>query len=180
MIGVLTTVLEELSRHADQDWGRPAGGLAWSCRETAVHIGHDLLAYAGQVAGRASGGYLPLDLTVRDEASNAQLLEVVRACGMLLIRAVEGAAEGDRGWHWGATRPADFLVLGANELLVHTYDMTAWKPPADLAAPVVARLFPDAPAGDPGDVLLWCTGRIALPDRACRTGDWTVHVAVEN
>jgi hypothetical protein len=103
MIGVLTTVLEELSRHADQDWGRPAGGLAWSCRETAVHIGHDLLAYAGQVAGRASGGYLPLDLTVRDEASNAQVLDVVRACGMLLIRAVEGAAEADRGWHWGAT-----------------------------------------------------------------------------
>jgi hypothetical protein len=52
------------------------------------------------------------------------------------------------------------------------------KPPANLAAPVVARLFPDAPAGDPGDVLLWCTGRIALPDHPRRTEEWKAQVAV--
>jgi hypothetical protein len=42
---------------------------------------------------------------------------------------------------------------------------------------VPARLFPDAPDGDPAAALLWCTGRIALPDRPRRTG-WTLKAAV--
>ncbi len=63
--------------------------------------------------------------------------------------------------------------MGVAELLLHTYDVTralglAWSPPDELAAPALARLFPDAPAvaGDaPADVLLWRTGRGDLPGR---------------
>jgi hypothetical protein len=36
------------------------------------------------------------------------------------------------------------------------------RPPAELAAPAIARLFPHAPSGDPTAVLLYCSGRAAL------------------
>ncbi len=53
---------------------------------------------------------------------------------------------------------------------MHTHDLTqglgvAWRPPDRLCAGVVARLFPDAPPGDPVAVLLWCTGRGELDGR---------------
>jgi hypothetical protein len=46
-----------------------------------------------------------------------------------------------------------------------------------VSAGVLARLFPDAPGGDPVAVLLWCTGRIALPDRPRRTR-WILRASV--
>ncbi len=56
--------------------------------------------------------------------------------------------------------------MGVVETLIHTFDMVhglnpadQWRPPTELAAPVVARLFPHAPSGDPADVLLYCCGR---------------------
>jgi hypothetical protein len=39
-----------LTPHLDRDWTARAGDLAWTCRETAAHIAHDLLAYAAQLA----------------------------------------------------------------------------------------------------------------------------------
>jgi Mycothiol maleylpyruvate isomerase N-terminal domain len=171
-----------LRPYVDADWSVPAGSLVWSCRRTAAHVAHDLLAYAGQVAGRADGGYLPMDLRVRDEATPARVLDVVAACGALLGRAVAAAPAADRGWHWGPVDPGGFAALGVNEVLVHAYDIgvglkTGWRPPAELAAAVLARLFPEAPGGDPVDALLWCTGRIALPGRPRRTG-WILKAAV--
>lgn len=47
------------------DWHARAGSLEWSCWATAAHVAHDLLAYAGQVAARATDGYLPFDLVTR-------------------------------------------------------------------------------------------------------------------
>jgi uncharacterized protein (TIGR03083 family) len=178
----LAEVLQTLRPYAGADWSVRAGSLEWSCRDTAVHIAHDLLAYAGQVAGRPSDAYLPIDLTVRGDATPAQILDVIEACATLLIRAIAGAGPDDRAWHWGAADTGGFAALGMNELLVHAYDIgrglgTGWRPPADLAAHVLARLFPDAPAGDPVDGLLWCTGRITLPGRPRRTG-WVLKAAV--
>jgi hypothetical protein len=55
------------------------------------------------------------------------------------------------------------------ETLIHTFDVVRglnpagqWRPPTELAAPVIARLFPHASSGDPTDVLLYCCGRAAL------------------
>jgi hypothetical protein len=58
--------------------------------------------------------------------------------------------------------------MGVAEAMLHTYDITQglglpWTPPAPSAAYVIERLFPDAPEGDPAEVLLWCTGRGELP-----------------
>jgi hypothetical protein len=173
----LTVVTAELRGHLGVDWDAPAGTLTWSRRDTAAHIAHDLLAYAGQVAGRPGDAYLPMDLTVRGDATPAQIVTIIEAAGTLLVRAIAGAAPGDRGWHWGPTDTSGFAALGMNEALNHAYDITGLRPPAGPAAQVLARLFPDAPDGDPSDVLLWCTGRIALPGRERRTG-WVVTAAV--
>ena len=173
----LDEVLAVLRPHTGADWQVPAGSLDWTCRDTAAHIAHDLLAYAAQLTARAAGAYLPLDLTVRDTAGPAQILDVVHACGLLLVRAVDAAAPDDRAWHWGPAEAGGLAALGVDELLVHTWDITRglrvpWQPPARLAAAVVDRLFPEHPGAD----LLWCTGRIALPGRPRRT-TWTLRAA---
>jgi hypothetical protein len=72
--------------------------------------------------------------------------------------------------------------MGVNETLVHTWDVArglgiGWEPPADLAAAVLARLFPDVPDAEPGKALLWCTGRIALAGRP-RLTSWVMKAAV--
>jgi uncharacterized protein (TIGR03083 family) len=174
-------MLRVLVPHQDRDWRIPAGSLDWTCRETAAHVAHDLLAYAGQVAGGPTDAYLPLDLTVREDAPVADVLRVVAACGALLVRALDAAGPDDRAWHWGPTDPSGFAALGVNETLVHTYDIAqglgvAWLPPAPLCAAVLDRLFPDSPAGDPSRVLLWCTGRGALAGLPRRTS-WVARAA---
>lgn len=181
---VLAAVDESVRRlrpHAGQDWNRPAGRLDWSCWTTAAHIAHDLLAYAGQVAGQPDAGYLPLDLMVRPGTPPGQVLDVIVACGRLLAAAVDTSDPSARAWHWGPTDPGGFAALGVEETLVHTWDIAQGlgfdgRPSTVLSAGVLDRLFPDAPAGAPADVLLWCTGRIALPDHP-RRQSWVLKAA---
>ncbi|GIE82198.1 hypothetical protein Aph02nite_81480 [Actinoplanes philippinensis] len=179
----------------DRDWTVRAGVLDWDCRATAVHLAHDLIAYATQLTARglppwleapvsrAGGGYLPLDLEVRPDAPPRVVLQVVAACAGLLSLALRAAGPEVRAWHWGPTDPSGFAALGVNETLIHTWDIArglnlGWTPPPDLSARVLARLFPDAPPGDPSAALLWCTGRIALPDRP-RLTDWKLKAALD-
>nr|BFE73051.1 hypothetical protein GCM10020092_063520 [Actinoplanes digitatis] len=148
------------------DWSAQAGSLDWTCRETLVHIAHDLLAYATQLAGREQEKYLPLDLTVRDDATPSDVLAVVEACGGLLLLALRAAGPDKRGWHFGPCDAGGFAALGTAEVLIHTYDITqglqvTWWPPAELSAAVLARLMPDASTErrHPTGVLLRHTGR---------------------
>jgi hypothetical protein len=171
-----------LSPYVDQDWrAQLAGGLEWTCWTTAAHIAHDLFAYAGQVAGRPAERYLPYDLTIVDSAGPADLLEVATTGARLLASTVDTADQADRAWHWGACDAGGFAAMGVAEILLHTVDLTRglagpWSPPADLCAGVLARLFPDAPQGEPVSVLLWCTGRGELPGRA-RLASWMWRAA---
>ncbi|MER7674807.1 maleylpyruvate isomerase N-terminal domain-containing protein [Kitasatospora sp. NPDC096128] len=167
-------MLRTLGPHTAADWTVPAGSLEWSCRETAAHIGHDLLAYAGQVASGAADAYLPFDLNVHPTASPIEVLRTVTACGRLLSSALATASPTMRAWHWGPCDPEGFAAMGVAEILLHTHDITQgltvdWLPPAPLCAAVLDRLFPDAPSGDPVQVLLWCTGRRALDGLPRRT-----------
>ena len=211
--GEMRRVLTPLE-HAD--WTVRAGSLDWTCRETAAHIGHDLIAYAMQLTARATDDYLPVDLVVRPAATPAQTLQIAVAAATLLAAALRSTPAEARAWHWGPTDPSGFAALGVNEILAHTYDIATglgrtWKPPAELSALVVTRLFPDAPAtavlpttvppttgamptgapaspgaaapgeaappaADPGDVLLWCTGRKSLPGHPRRTS-WHLRAA---
>jgi hypothetical protein len=173
----LTAALGVLILHEEDDWSVTAGPLTWTCRETAVHVAHDLLAYAGQLAARPRESYLPFDLVVRRQAPVDEVLQVVRAAGGLLVGALAVSGPEARAWHWGPCDPSGFAAMGVAETLLHTWDITRglgaeWHPPASLCAAVLTRLFPDAPAGDPAAVLLWCTGRAALAGRPRRTS-WT-------
>ncbi|MFB8169024.1 maleylpyruvate isomerase N-terminal domain-containing protein [Kitasatospora purpeofusca] len=177
-----TAVLGPAAAADGADWDAPAGPLEWSCRETAAHIAHDLLAYAGQLAARPTDRYLPLDLTVRPDAGPAEVLTVVTAAAHLLATALDAAPPELRAWHYGPCDPAGFAAMGVAETLLHTHDITLglgldWRPSERLAAAVLARLFPDAPAGEPTAVLLWCTGRGELDGRPRRTS-WTWRAAV--
>jgi len=171
-----------LSPHEADDWTVPAGGLEWNCWTTAAHVAHDLLAYAGQVAARPADAYLPFDLTVRPDASPREVLQVVTASGGLLSSALATAGPAVRAWHWGPCDPTGFAAMGVGEVLLHTYDITTglgkpWLPPAPQCAVVLGRLFPDAPPGDAGRVLLWCTGRGDLNGQPRRTS-WTWQAAL--
>ena len=163
---------ETLRPLADRDWSVRAGTLDWSCRETLAHIGHDLLAYAAQLAGSAQHGYLPLDLVIRPEAELPQALAAVEACAGLLITTLRSAEPDTRAWHFGPYDAGGFATLGIAEILIHSYDITqglqvAWWPPAELSAVVVARLIADPPPGqDPTETLLRHTRRIGDP------GEW--------
>ena len=160
-----------LQSSLEADWDRPAGGLDWSCRRTAAHVADDLFSYASQVLAQPLDGYLPVEVTVPDEASPEDLVRSVVMCGELLRLTVASASEDVRAWHpYGTSDPEGFAAMGVVEVLVHTYDITRglgidWAPPDDHCEPVLSRLFPDAPEGKPSDVLLWSTGRVPLGDR---------------
>ncbi|WP_327366638.1 VOC family protein [Streptomyces sp. NBC_01217] len=166
------------------DWDAPAGSLEWSCWETAEHLSDDLFSYAAQLgpqqpspdayvpyrwgAGREGG---PANAVFADrEAGPAGLLRTLEASGALLAAMVRTASPEVRSYHpYGVSDPEGFAAMGIVETLVHVHDLAGtldvrWAPPAGLCDRVLARLFPDAPKDeDRWAVLLWATGRAALP-----------------
>ena len=173
--------LRVLGPLTDEDRTVRAGSLTWTCVETAAHIGHDLLAYAGRPAARPADAYLPMDLSVHPTATPAEVLRVVTARAGLLGHALAAADPGVRAWYWGPCDPGGFAAMGAAEILLHTHDITRGlavdrRPPAAAGAAVTGRLFPDAPPGDAVDVLLRCTGRGDL-DGFPHRDSWTWEAA---
>jgi hypothetical protein len=174
----VTEMRDTLAPLTGADWSGPAAGLEWSCWKTGLHVADSLVYYAAQIIDQPAEGYVPFEISMLSEADPRGLVRTIFVGGVILDRTVAGARPGDRGYHNYGTSDADgFAAMGVVETLVHTYDIARglgreWNPPAALCAPALARLFPDAPAGDPADVLLWCTGRAALGDRPRRTDDW--------
>lgn len=149
------SLLRALTPHTeDRDWGAPAGLLEWSCRDTAAHLAHDLLAYAGQLAARPTDRYLPLDLTVRPDTGPAQVLTVVTAAGRLLATALDAAPPELRAYHHGPCDPPGFAAMGVAETLLHTHDIARglglpWQPPstsASSSSTASSRTPPTSPA----------------------------------
>jgi hypothetical protein len=170
-----------LAPHTDRDWHRlPAGDLEWTCWKTALHVVDDLYFYAMQVLYARADDYVCTELASDEHANPTRLIDAIVIHAELLRRVAVTADPGVRGHHvYGLSDPAGFAAMGIVETLIHTYDLVRglnpdelWRPPDALAGPVLARLFPDAPAGEPGDVLLYCCGRAPLGDRPRQT-DWT-------
>ncbi|MFJ8039503.1 maleylpyruvate isomerase N-terminal domain-containing protein [Kitasatospora sp. NPDC096147] len=168
------------------DWDRPAGSLTWTCWETVEHLADDLFAYAAQLGPRKPPltGEVPFVWEARREGGPANaihadrtagpsgLLQVLEAAGAFLVALVRVTGPQVRAYHgYGISDAEGFAAMGVVETLVHTHDLAEglgldWAPPAGVCARTVARLFPDAPAGqDPWRTLLWCTGRADLPGR---------------
>jgi hypothetical protein len=185
-----------LSGASSSSWDALAGGLTWTCWETAEHVADDLLFYAVQLGCGSVSGEVPLSWGARraggpelaiaaDHAEGpAGVLRVVAACGVLLSAVVRTASPDARGHHvFGLGDAEGFAAMGVVEVLVHAYDIAgglgvAWEPPADLCARVLGRLFPEVVVadGDPWLTLLWATGRAELPGRSRRT-QWRWHSA---
>lgn len=164
--------VQVLRDHAGDDWRAvPAADLEWSCWDTALHVADDLYFYAVQLLyGRQERDHLPTELALDASATVTRLLDAIPVHGELLRRTVVAADPDDRAYHvYGISDPTGFAAMGVVETLVHTYDIVGgldsgatWRPPADLAAPVLQRLFPKAPAGESSEVLLHCCGRLPL------------------
>ncbi|MCM2423486.1 hypothetical protein [Streptomyces sp. RKAG293] len=165
-------------------WDGKAGSLEWDCWETVEHLSDDLFAYAAQLGprkpplegevpfvweSRRPGG--PANAVHADRtAGSAGLLQVLEACGALLIAMVRTTPSQTRAYHgFGVSDPEGFAAMGIVETLVHTHDLAEglgldWTPPSGICARVLTRLFPEAPTGtDPWTTLLWATGRAELP-----------------
>jgi hypothetical protein len=160
-----------LAPYVGLDWQQVAAAdLQWSCRQTTLHMVDCLYFYAMQIIYSHPDGYLCTELALDDSASPPRLLAALSAHAELLDRIARSADPGVRAHHnYGLSDAAGFAAMGVVETLIHTFDVVRglnpqdqWRPPAELAAPVIARLFPNAPAGDPSDVLLYCCGRAAL------------------
>ncbi|GGS18700.1 acetyltransferase [Streptomyces aureoverticillatus] len=158
---------------AEYDWTRPAGGLEWSCLDTAEHIAGDFTGYATQLTGRTAGtgAYVPVEAKL-DEGTDADgAVRVVEATAGLLAAVVRTTPAGVRGWHpypYGSADAAGFAAMGIVELVLHTYDIlrafdVAYEAPAALCEAVLTRQFPHVPpvrdGESPWSVLLWATGR---------------------
>jgi hypothetical protein len=161
----------------DADWSVLASDLEWSCWKTGIHIADCLVFYASQIIDQPTEGYVPFEITMDSDAEPTGLLRTITVGGAILQRTVAAARPGDRGYHiYGTSDAEGFTAMGVVETLVHTYDIARglgpdWRPPADLCAPTLERLFPEAPSGDPSAVLLWCTGRTVLDGRP-RRAQW--------
>ncbi|MEU9214155.1 GNAT family N-acetyltransferase [Streptomyces sp. NPDC048415] len=161
---------------AGRDWeGVKAGGLEWSCRQTAEHIAGCLLSYAGQLAGRPAEAYVPFDMVMEDGTDNAGVVDVIETMGALLASAVHTTPREVRAFHPYPFRSASregFATMGVTEVLLHTHDIAeglglTYEPPAALCEAVLTRIFPHVrPGPDHWRTLLWATGRGELPGRA--------------
>jgi hypothetical protein len=182
----VSLALDTLAAGADADWDVPAGTLTWTCWETGEHLADDLMFYATQISPRVppADTHVPFAFTrtrpdgppnaiAADRSAGVPgLLQVIDASGGVLSAVSRFRPASVRAHHvFGRSDPAGFAAMGTVETVVHTYDMAAglglsWTPPPDVCERVLARLFPDAPAGfDPWQTLLWCTGRTELPGR---------------
>ncbi|MET9251297.1 maleylpyruvate isomerase N-terminal domain-containing protein [Nonomuraea sp. NPDC003709] len=181
-------------RDADADaWEARAGTLEWTCRETLEHLADDLFTYAVRfglaeppttallpfrTSSDRSGG--PANVIFADRAAGAEgLLTIVEACGGLMASVLRTAPSDAVAYHvFGPSDPEGFAAMAVVEVLVHTHDIAQgldleWRPPGELCSRVLNRLFPHHAAvdGDAWEVLLWATGRTALPDRP-RLTEW--------
>ncbi|MZD08210.1 hypothetical protein GTW43_24455 [Streptomyces sp. SID5785] len=181
-------------------WDGAAGSLAWDCWETVEHLANDLLYYAVQLGPKSPplDTHVPIALQKKradaptvfvyaDRAAGpAGLVQVLEACGALLVAMVRTTPPHVRAHHAaGVSDPEGFAALGLQEMLVHMHDVAqglgfAWEPPSSLCSRLLARLFPDAPAGaEPWPTLLWATGRGELPGRP-RLTSWRSDSSVRS
>lgn len=168
--------VELLRTVTDRDWtGVKAGRLEWSCRQTAEHMAGDLIAYAGQLAGRAQTAYVPFEFGFEEGTDQAGVLDVIETTGALLTATVRTTPPRVRAFHPYPFRSANregFAAMGIAEVLLHTHDIAEglgvpYEPPAELCESVLTRIFPHVrPGPEPWPTLLWATGRGELPGRA--------------
>lgn len=158
---------------SSESWESQASNVDWNSRDTVDHVASDLIHYAGQVTAAPSDHYVTFRFDLTRARRNDQLVEAMTMAGGLLAAAVQVAPPDRVGWHPDGMFSADgFAAVGSAEALVHARDVAdglgvPWQAPDELCDPVLDALFPQArprpPAASSHDLLLWATGRLALP-----------------
>lgn len=171
-----------LTDAGERDFTADCPSIGAPVSKVVAHVAEVMLWYATDLAA----GNLPLDtmtLSLKDDASPADLIRTMETFAGVLAAVVDASPPEARGFHdWGRPDPAGFAAIGCVELLAHTWDAAGglgvtFAPPAELARPVLRRVFPWAPPdADPWTALLWATGRGELPGRPRQTG-WRWHSA---
>ncbi|MDA1365430.1 hypothetical protein [Glycomyces algeriensis] len=177
-------------------WDAQAGPMDCSCWEAMDHLNNGVFSYATRLVPPVPSvqarptifwkrpGTPSLPLVTDREAGPEAAIEALLMVGGLVAAVVDTRPATARAWHiWGTADPEGYAAMGVVETLAHAFDLTqglglGFEAPADLVAPALARLFPEAPADtDPWPTLLWATGRGELEGRASRGPDWTWHSA---
>lgn len=164
------------------DWGVAVPDLDLSVAEVVAHAAEGCLWYAIDLS--AGGKDLnPVEHRVKTDCAPADLLDTLRAYANVVASVVEASPASARGFHpMGSADPSGFAAMACDEVLIHTDDAArglglSFRPPEDLAAAVLRRLFPwVAPTADPWAQLRWANGRISLGSRE-RLSDWAWHCA---
>jgi uncharacterized protein (TIGR03083 family) len=167
----------------DRDWEVPAREMEWSCRRTLDHIVDALMLYSGYVGPRATARRTPLR-NGDPGATLADLLTSAEGAAAILAELVRALPAGTRVFHpAGMADATGYVAMGCEEILVHTWDIAEglgipFAAPEELAARIVARILPWAPADvPPWDALRWGVGRIELPRHGRLGPDWYWHPA---
>lgn len=164
-----------LRQYTAGDWTGPMAELDGTVNETVHHAAEAMFRYAVKLVLQPKDPALPFLLSTEPDTDPRGMVDLVVAGGAVLASLVRTVSPDVRGWHiYGTSDPVGFAAMGIVETLVHTHDvaLTFGGPftlPAAPSAFAVERLFPDAPDGDPADVLLWCAGRAPLGELARRT-----------
>ncbi|MCC3765271.1 hypothetical protein K3N28_19615 [Glycomyces sp. TRM65418] len=187
---------ETLRTAPAEAWNAQAGPMDCDCWEALDHLNNGLFSYALRLAppvpyveGRPTilwhrPGAHPFPITTDREAGPEARIEALLMMGGLVAAVVDTRPPAARAWHiWGVGDPEGFAAMGVVETLAHAFDLAQglgvpFEPPADLVAPALARLFPEAPTDtDPWRTLLWATGRGGLEGHERRGPDWAWHSA---
>ncbi len=167
---------------AGADWRVPVPGLEMTVAQVVAHAANGPLWYAVDVWSSPADD-AAFDVSVKPDAPNAALLRSMSNAARVCAASVDAAPPDTRGFHpMGSPDPSGFSAMACDELLVHADDAArglglSFLPEADLAARVLARLFPWHTTGDdPWRTLLWANGRLDLPDQPAQEG-WCWHCA---
>jgi len=182
VIAAAASCVTHLSPSIDspERWDALAGDLEWTCRQTVDHVADALTYYAGNLATRT-----PVQrarLRNGDPSSDIEaLLTGVETAAAVLAAVARATPPHTRAFHRaGMADVSGFMAMGCAEILIHTDDVAAildparrYRGPDELAARLVARLFPWAPAHDDSwQLLRWSMGRAALPGHERLGPEW--------
>jgi uncharacterized protein (TIGR03083 family) len=173
-------VVTQLRPLAD-DWSVPVPRLRWDARRVADHLIGVVFGYAIQLVLRPDGP-TPRLRRHDPDLSPGDLIELFDGGSRLLVMAASDVPDGTRLFHpTGRPDAAGYVAMACDEILIHGADIAAafGQPlvvPDHLAAGVVARLFPWAPAGYGGwQTLLWANGRADLGSLPAASPRWRWH-----
>jgi hypothetical protein len=174
---------EALQPVVDEDWSVRAGSLEWDVDTTVAHMAGATAKYALCLSS-ATTRFIALRLVRYPDASTHDLLRAVASTARSLGAVAEAAPATARAYHAsGMADPEGFVAMACVELLVHGADAAAGlsvqlQPPDGLCERVVQRLFPWVTHPAPSwNLLLWATGRLALPNVAALDESWRWHAA---